>query len=303
MTRCLAILLLLPLGCRPKPRTPAGRAVGWLMAQQQGDLWRSKTYSGVLGSGEAMTPFVLYALSHAPAEELAPHRAGIDRALDRLPLPGGELPNYSLALSILALKRLRPSADTGALERELRRRQFVEEWGWTEADPEYGGWDHGNLEPRKGPPHRPDLSVTALAVEALGGDAKARRFAERCRASDGGFFFTPNPAVAFQNKGGEGRSYATATCDALRILGADERGLAWLDRHGGGDLPHGLSADWAEALRFYFAYARSKVRPGSAAGLARLQRGDGSWANPAGLMKEDDPLIATGLALIAVARE
>lgn len=32
------------------------------------------------------------------------------------------------------------------------------------------------------------------------------------------------------------------------------------------------------------------------------QREDGSWANPSNLQKEDDPLVATPLALRAVAR-
>jgi hypothetical protein len=34
--------------------------------------------------------------------------------------------------------------------------------------------------------------------------------------------------------------------------------------------------------------------------LVRRQQPDGSWKNPSFLMKEDDPLIATGLALRAL---
>lgn len=36
-------------------------------------------------------------------------------------------------------------------------------------------------------------------------------------------------------------------------------------------------------------------------GLLRTQRSDGSWVNPQNLVKEDDPLIATGFAVRALA--
>jgi hypothetical protein len=273
--------------------------VAWLVARQKDGRWASDTYT-VLGSGQALTPFVLYALSHAPAAERAPHRAAVERALDRLPLSGDEYPTYALALSILALERLRPGRDLEGLRRDLRGRQLAEGLGWSEEDPEYGGWDSGPGVPRKPACRRPDLSVTAFACEALGGDPKARRFAERCRAADGGFFFTPHAPQAHQNKAGPGRSYASATCDALRVLGRDPRGLQWLrDR---GPEASGLDGDWGEALFYYESFARAKVLPSKdlAVRLVARQRADGSWQNPRGLMKEDDPLVATGLALIAL---
>jgi hypothetical protein len=40
---------------------------------------------------------------------------------------------------------------------------------------------------------------------------------------------------------------------------------------------------------------------GVADGLKRTQRADGSWANPENLVKEDDPLIATGFAIRTLA--
>jgi hypothetical protein len=61
---------------------------------------------------------------------------------------------------------------------------------------------------------------------------------------------------------------------------------------------------------YYYLAARARVfrRIGSrdgleetAARLLALQRADGSWANPSFLMKEDDPLIATSFALMALA--
>jgi hypothetical protein len=42
------------------------------------------------------------------------------------------------------------------------------------------------------------------------------------------------------------------------------------------------------------------VGPSVADGLNRIQRADGSWANSENLVKEDDPLIATGFAVRAL---
>jgi len=301
MMRWGFLALLLSCSKGPAPSTPAQRAIAYLLSQQEDGIWKSKTYS-VLGTGQALTPFVLYALSHARPEELAPHRERIDRALERLPMQGEEYPSYSLALSILALRRLRPGANVAPLEAELRKRRLTEDLGWSESDPEFGGWDHGLLLPRKPQCQRPDLSVTAFACEALGSDSKARRFVERCRAEDGGFFFTPHEESVHQNKAGPGTSYATATCDALRILGSDPRSKAWLDRHASLDGPFGLEKEWANALWFYYAFVLSKVRPSRelASAVAARQRADGSFSNSSGLMKEDDPILATSLALLSL---
>ncbi|HLF93581.1 MAG TPA: hypothetical protein VJB14_08965, partial [Planctomycetota bacterium] len=260
-----------------------------------GGLWRSKG-DAVLGSGQALTPFVLYALSQAPPETLARHRPAIEQALDRLPIQGREYPTYSLALSILALKKLRPSKDVSGLCRELKSMQLAEELGWSESDPEYGGWDEGAITARKPQCQRPNVSVTAFACEALGGDEKAKKFVERCRGAEGGYLFTPNAVWAHQNKSGK-RGYATATFDAHRILGTP---LSYSIR----DLPHFLDMPekWGRSMVYYQAFAEAKVQPNRtiAEMLLALQQKDGSWVNTSPLMKEDEPLIATGLALVAI---
>ena len=284
----------------PFPATPLSRAVDFLMSRGDQGLWRS-TSTEVLGSGQALTPFVLYALSHAPAEVLVRHRGVIEKALDRLPIPGNEYPSYSLALSILALRRLRPSQDVRALVRELRSRQLTEELGWSPADPEYGGWDEGVIPARKPQCQRPNLSVTAFASEALGGDDKAARFAERCQSAGGGFRFTPNATWAHQNKAGD-KGYATATYDALRILIPRQPGWASILRTPGLPPWLNLPEEWSRAMMYYKLFAEAKVDPSPM--IARIllaqQQPDGSWANSNRLMKEDEPLVATGLALIGV---
>ena len=65
---------------------------------------------------------------------------------------------------------------------------------------------------------------------------------------------------------------------------------------------------WPQGLAFYYAAASDEafralqVDAGSSVTdeLKRMQRADGSWANPEKLVKEDDPLIATAFALRAL---
>lgn len=155
---------------------------------------------------------------------------------------------------------------------------------------------------------------------------------------DGGFCFTPRQDDP-RNKAGSAdphdpnaraKSYETATLDGLSALAlcgipsSDPRALAaakWLD---GLRVPDDMPDEQASAnvstdrsalagLRYYrFAsLARCKrftpVRlaawePGvSVVLLLAEQRPDGSWRNANSLMREDDPLIATSLALVALA--
>ena len=67
---------------------------------------------------------------------------------------------------------------------------------------------------------------------------------------------------------------------------------------------------WRPALCVYHVAVRAEVeralgdpvrwRDLAAAVLAPLRRPDGSFANPNVLMKEDDPILCTALALIAL---
>ncbi len=166
--------------------------------------------------------------------------------------------------------------------------------------------------------------MTRFALEALAaaGQAaassdpvceRARVFLSRCENPDGGFFFSP--VVTDANKAGEEagsfRSYGSSTADgalALRAGGGDSStAVAWLQRHDHPVLPSGLEAParrrYARGLRFYYAEAASKfARPSEWRGpLLREQRPDGSWCNPEPLVKEGDPLIATALAIRALA--
>jgi hypothetical protein len=147
---------------------------------------------------------------------------------------------------------------------------------------------------------------------------------------DGGFFFSPvvldaNKGVVLADQHGAYHgSYATATCDgvlALLAAGlplADERvraARAWLLGHERLDHPDGIPMDtpqaWGEAVYYYHLAVRAetyvamglreRLRARMSSELAPRQRPDGSFANERNhLMKEDDPLLATALAVIAL---
>jgi squalene-hopene/tetraprenyl-beta-curcumene cyclase len=224
----------------------------------------------------------------------------------------------------------------------LRSRQFTEDNGWQRDDASYGAWGMGGDIRRPPNPGHVDLSMTRHVIEALAAagvapdDAalqKARVFVERCQnydpadtaRGDGGFYFST--VVLDANKaGGDGeryRSYGTATADgllALLALGYSSDGqrvqaaARWLVAHHQADGAPGFSGEayrrWTAGLWFYYAASSSSALqalriPGAAVvagALQRAQRPDGSWRNTENLVKEDDPLIATGFALTTLAR-
>ena len=166
----------------------------------------------------------------------------------------------------------------------------------------------------------------------------ARGFVARCQADDGGFFFSP--ALADGNKAGAAlddagvahpRAYGSMTADGLRALirtGVPvddprvQRAAAWLERHFDATRNPGAFPPVAEVRRasayFYWTWTASHALRllgrrtlATEAGpvdwpialareLLRRQRADGSWKNPSGEMREDDPVVATAFALAAL---
>lgn len=223
----------------------------------------------------------------------------------------------------------------------LLRQQFGEQQGWKRDDAPYGAWGMGGIEHPPPNPGHVDLSMTRYVLEALrAGDVAhdhpafehARIFVERCQNydiqhpadSDGGFFFSTTEFDT--NKAGRDgehfRSYGTTTADGILALLAigrpldDERVVAaqrWLTTHNR-DMdvpgfigqayhrwPHGLAFYYAAACNQTFRLLKVPMDPTIPDALGRSQRADGSWSNPENLVKEDDPFIATGLAVRALA--
>jgi squalene-hopene/tetraprenyl-beta-curcumene cyclase len=258
-------------------------------------------------------------------------------ALGRMDALVPDYPNYATALAVQALVQARmPSwqETIAPMVARLRAMQFTEESGWKREDPAYGAWGMGA--DRRTPPNagQLDLSMTRHVLQALAAAGvtpadpalvKAAVFVERCQNYDpanpgdldGGFFFST--VVLAKNKGGyEGqhpRSYGTTTADGILSLLAIGRtrdharvraAQKWLTSHHQPSGTPGLAAApdqrWIAGLRFYYAGASAEAYqalglPKPSNDMLTLQRADGSWANSEIIVKEDDPLIATTLAL------
>ena len=96
----------------------------------------------------------------------------------------------------------------------------------------------------------------------------------------------------------------------MTLLGSSAASREWLWRHhvprivSGFD--HHPDRRWQHGLWFYYVGSATALLPNEVAEgvrqqLRMRQRADGSWANDEPLVKEDDPLIATVLALRALA--
>lgn len=182
------------------------------------------------------------------------------------------------------------------------------------------------------------FAVGALRLAGVPADAPevlaARVFVERCQNwpdGDGGFFLSPTRSI--QNKAGPDQapfhSYGTATADGLRALlrcGAiptEARVRAatrWLaERLDGAHVPGEFDAareSERASLTYYWCWSLAHVasaleragapealgewRPPLEAALLARQDPDGAWRNPHTLVKENDPLVATPLAIAAL---
>lgn len=183
------------------------------------------------------------------------------------------------------------------------------------------------------------LAVDALAPVVADHAAtlqRARQFLAQRQNADGGFAFLSDPFDQLNKAGAserasEGepfaaRSYGTTTADgllAMRSAGVganDPRVVAaaeWLSAHPQVDAVPGFPSDEvsvaaSQGLFYYYAASLAKAMeafpeapfaargPDLASELVARQRPDGSWANTIATMREDDPLTATCLALMAL---
>jgi hypothetical protein len=157
---------------------------------------------------------------------------------------------------------------------------------------------------------------------------------------DGGFFFHPqsdhegNKAQWADGDSREKpRSYGTATCDGLMLLAwakdafeegeeklvqsAEQAAQQWLIDHPAVDRVPGFEdappeTGWQQGLLFYYLMSlaqasqflpedvRIERRQAILQQLLSMQKEDGRWQNESARMREDDPLIATSFAIVAL---
>lgn len=176
------------------------------------------------------------------------------------------------------------------------------------------------------------LDALSLSPSPASSVVRRRALAFLCRLqnSDGGFRFVlddfvRNKAGASERQRGqvEFHSYGSATCDGIRGLlhcGLDQndarvvKARNWLDRNFNANSHPGRFSEEREYSReaVYYYYCRSLavciehfpslLRDGIwlkqiASCLLARQRDDGAWSNPVVDVREDDPLVATPLAL------
>lgn len=245
-----------------------------------------------------------------------------------------DYPCYATALALECFSRIAPTGGEGttrALEQGLRGFQLREDQGWG-GHPACGAFRMGSTD-RPEPPHpgHVDLSMTRRAVEALAAtgatseDAaliQALGFADRCHAGEGAYVYTATETAL--NKGhrdGSNPGYGTPTADALLLQTAAGRSAEALapalaalrGMHRPDENPRvgqGPMRPYATAMRGYYraAAARAFRRHGGPEGWEQAlvdavvaeQRDDGTWANERAEQKEDEPIVATGFAVVAL---
>lgn len=221
----------------------------------------------------------------------------------------------------------------------LKSQQLLESRGIPADHPAHGAWGFGGPLPLGGSPGHVDISYTRHVLEALAVAnaiddeiaTSAQQFLDRMQIK-GGFSFSP--VVDAANKGEripavDGGTdihlpYATATSEGLLALLATGAGVEdarvisaqrWLEEHPDLEHPGGIPRDhpeqWGKVLFYYHLAIRGEVARALDSGesiaeplsslLTERQRDDGSFVNPDGtLMKEDCPILATALAVIAL---
>ena len=250
-------------------------------------------------------------------------------------ITGDATPVYNTALAVLALHDLDPvrfKAQIEAGQKFMAGDQADEDKKYQPSDKYYGGIGYGGDE-------RPDLSNLNFAVEALrrtGYDAnsdvwkKAEKFLSRCQnrsesndqpwaGNDGGFVYEPG-----DSKAGGTKSYGAMTFAGLKSLifanvkKDDPRVKAawgWIQKNYDMTQHPGLGTT---TYYYYLQTAGSALEAMGepfvlddkgqkrnwaqemSARIVSLQKPDGSWINENGKYWEDNPILVTSRALVAL---
>lgn len=327
----LRLLLLAPLGARQaSAATPfPDPAIRFLLRHQSDDgAWRSDTY-GAFRDGRALTPHVLRCLARFDNPTLA---AAKKKAVSWLLASKDLFDAFPIHIASAVLESS-ARIDTLAPLQPLAVKRLLG------LQTQSGGWSYSPVPvtPTNSPApmQQPNLSATAIAIDGLRAArghtwmiVRALPFVRTCQNhgtgdpdfDDGGFFQMPlDPTRNKAGRSGTDRheksrftSYAAATADGLRCLlsaglPTDSPDVIsarqWLDNFSWS--PDASPPD----LVYYCArsISRTATMPGGSIRAAKSIRPEltkavlpgGSWKNPAAEMRENDPIVATALALEA----
>ena len=251
------VVAILAQGCGHE-RQPLQSACDFLWSKQGDDgAWHSETH-GILRSGEALTPFILWHLLQADSDLHDQH--DIDRALafirktvkskfNTTEQQVLDYPNYAMAYSLRVLHSYGVAKDTSIIRQmasHLRAQQYAEHRGVSPDHPAYGGWGFGETNLAHGKVGHVDISHTRRVLEALkpfcapddSVFVKAaayfhkhqNQYNTKYEWADGGFFsslysYQMNKSLPVPDTN-RWYSYATATCDGLLGLAALPKSLS-----------------------------------------------------------------------------
>lgn len=308
--------------------------------QDTDGAWRSPIYEDLQGGPPLTALALLALAHHPGHAEIEAQRRALTylrRQLRPDGQVGTEYPNFTTALTLLAFRILDPvPEELGRMAGFLVSQQLDERFGYHSNEPAFGGWGLGGPSVRPHERLRQDVSTLRHVLQALEAANRisevrdrALRFLLPCQnfPGDGGFCYSR--VTLAQNKAGEDpstpsgfRSYGTATADGMEclfILGAErerrQSAMRWLlDSFSVEQAPGFENTErpiWGQGLFYYYLYSLTSAlkRAGKAGDgfreavanrLAQLQAPDGTWFNPNGMMKEDDPILCTCLALLAL---
>jgi len=243
--------------------------------QSEDGGWHSEVH-GLMKPGQALTPFIVFALMDVPDSVYQKPKDGVQKALEFIRTHANaegvlglddpdvlEYPNYSTAYALRVLVKNGSGGDSSLIHRMVEylvSQQFTEQRGLGPSQAAYGSWGLGELRILKGKVGHVDVSHTRHILQALNEAGyhsedmfkKATRFLRLLqkhpshessprKAYDGGFYFAPSSE---DNKAGRDslnvfRSYATPTCGG--ILSLLETG------HKSSDEPVKAAVKWLEA--------------------------------------------------------
>ena len=183
ITRILCLLILLFSACKPKPQSPLALSVQYLWSQQSEDGgWHSPVH-GIMKSGQAHTPFVMFALLQIPDSVYTPSEGQVKKGLDFIRASVNDLgaigfhqpyvveyPNYATAYALRVLSQFGNEGDKDLIQKMqnyLINQQFVETRGMDSSHYAYGSWGFGEKGIPKGYTGHIDISHTRKVVQAL----------------------------------------------------------------------------------------------------------------------------------------